>query len=341
MRLCVGTSKGIVILDAGKGTPVLISADPPSVWCLARDCHDAKIIYAGSVQNSQAGSARGKWSLARSTDSGRTWHDITPVYLRDEEVWAIAASIYRTGELIIGTSHARLFRSSDAGRSFTECTAFLKVSGRDRWNLPVTPCVPRVRTIAYDSADADTFYAGVEEGGVYRSSDGGASFSQLNYGLPADVHCIAPDPTDRYRLYAATGEGVYVSADRGSSWKRAQGLSRNYAVTLLAGGHDGNSLYLAAAAGPPREWPIGSRGADGMLFRSTDHGASFVPFGSDGDASPTRAMLMRMAPGGTDDDDVMYAAFNDGSIVRIDERRGSMQTIAERLPPAYDLIALG
>src|SRR5277367_6412511 len=126
MRLCVGTSKGIVILDADRGTPLLISADPPSVWCLARDCYDAKIIYAGSVQNAQAGSARGKWSLARSSDGGRSWHDITPVYLRDEEVWAIATSIHRTGELIIGTSHARLFRSGDAGRNFSECAAFLK-----------------------------------------------------------------------------------------------------------------------------------------------------------------------------------------------------------------------
>jgi hypothetical protein len=141
------------------------------------------------------------------------------------------------------------------------------------------------------------------------------------------------------RVYAATGRGVYVSADRGSSWSRAKGLSRNYAVTLLAGGSDGASLYLAAAAGPPPEWCIGSRGADAMLFRSTDRGASFTPFGPDGTATPTRAMLMRMTSG-ANGDDLMYAAFNDGSIVRIDERRGSMQTIAEKLPPAYDLIAL-
>jgi hypothetical protein len=339
MRLCVGTSKGIVILDAARGTPLLISADPPSVWCLARDCYDTKIIYAGSVQNSQAGSARGKWSLARSTDGGRIWHDLTPVYLRDEEVWAIATSIHRAGELIIGTSHARVFRSTDAGRNFNECRAFLKLHGRDRWSLPVTPYVPRVRTLAYDPADPDTFYVGVEEGGVFRSSDGGASFTQLNHGLPADVHCIAPDPADRMRIYAATGRGIYVSADRGSSWNRARGLSRNYAVTLLAGGCDGTSLYLAAAAGPPPEWCIGSRGADGMLFRSSDHGATFAPFGPDGAASPTRAMLMRIAPG-EDGDDVMYGAFNDGSIVRINERQGSIKTIAEKLPPAYDLIAL-
>jgi hypothetical protein len=291
------------------------------------------------VQNSLAGSARGKWSLARSTDGGRIWHDLTPAFLRDEEVWAIATSVHRTGELLIGTSHARVFRSADAGRNFTECSAFFKLPGRDRWSLHVTPYVPRVRTIAYDPADPDTFYVGVEEGGVFRSSDGGASFQQLNHGLPSDIHCIAPDPAESTRLYAATGHGVYISGDGGSSWNRAKGLSRNYAVTLLAGGYDGASLYLAAAAGPPSEWSIGSRGADAMLFHSNDHGSSFVPYGPDGSASSTRAMLMRMAPG-ADGDDLVYAAFTDGSIVRINERQCSMQTIAEKLPPAYDLLAL-
>ena len=341
MRLCVGTSKGIVILDAERGgAPLLISADPPSVWCLARDCYDARVIYAGSVQNAQAGSARGRGSLARSGDGGRTWLDITPASIRDEEVWAMAASIHRTGELIIGTSRARILRSVDTGRSFQECGAFLKISGRDRWSLPESPYVPRVRSIAFDPTAPETFYVGVEEGGLFRSADGGASFAALNHGLPADVHCVAADPSDRTRLYVATGRGLYLSADRGASWERAKGLSRNYAVTLFADRYDGGSLYLAAAAGPPPQWSVGSRGADAMLFRSIDHGSSFAPFGDSGVAGATRAILMRFAPG-PDGEGVMYGAFNDGSVVRINERQGSMRTIAEKLPPAYDLIALG
>ncbi|HUN56757.1 MAG TPA: hypothetical protein VMU41_01460 [Candidatus Binataceae bacterium] len=340
MRLCVGTSKGIVILDADRGgAPLLISADPPSVWCLARDCYDPRVIFAGSVQNAQAGSARGKGSLARSGDGGRTWQDITPASIRDEEVWAMAASIHRTGELIIGTSHARVLRSVDTGRSFQECGAFLKISGRDRWSLPISPYAPRVRSLAFDPTDPETFYVGVEEGGLFRSADGGASFKPLNHGLPDDVHCVAADPSDRTRLYVATGRGLYVSADRGASWSRAKGLSRHYAVTLFADRHDSGSLYLAAAAGPPPQWSVGSRGADAMLFRSSDHGSSFVPFGVNGDAGPSRAMLMRLAAG-REGEGVMYGAFNDGSIVRINERQASIRTIAEKLPPAYDLITL-
>src|SRR5215472_13283355 len=87
MRLCVGTAKGIIVLDPDRGgAPLMVLADPVSVWCMAQDCEQPDILYAGSIHNLQAGSARGKGSLARSLDGGRTWHDITPRNAHDEEV---------------------------------------------------------------------------------------------------------------------------------------------------------------------------------------------------------------------------------------------------------------
>src|SRR5207244_12616877 len=91
MKLCVGTAKGIIVLDADRGgTPVLVLADPASVWCMAQDCTEPHTLYAGSIHNMQAGSARGKSSLARSNDGGRSWQDLTPRNARDERIWAIA-----------------------------------------------------------------------------------------------------------------------------------------------------------------------------------------------------------------------------------------------------------
>jgi hypothetical protein len=55
----------------------------------------------------------------------------------------------------------------------------------------------------------------------------------------------------------------------------------------------------------------------------------------------TRAMLMRLAAV-PDGEGVMYGAFNnDGSVARINERQGSRRTIADKLPPAYDLTTPG
>src|ERR1700752_1334995 len=130
MRLCIGTAKGIIVLDPERGvTPLMVLADPSSVWCMAQDWLQPERLYAGSIHNKQAGSAREKVALARSTDAGRSWQDITPRHARDEEVWAVAAAPDVSGQVFVGTSHARIFRSDDYGRSFDECSSFLELPG--------------------------------------------------------------------------------------------------------------------------------------------------------------------------------------------------------------------
>jgi hypothetical protein len=341
MRLCVGTAKGIVILDPDRGsTPVMALADPPSVWCIAQDSGDPNLLYAGSIHNSQAGSARGKGSLARSADGGRSWHDITPRMARDEEVWSLAAAPDNPGELLAGTSHARVFRSEDSGRVFHECISFLKMPGRDRWSFPPAPHIPHVRSIAFDPNPPHTLYAGVEEGGVFRSRDRGQSFEPLNQGIYSDVHCVVVDTENPKRIYASTGRGLYISPNGGTSWQYVKGLSRSYTVPILVRPGPGGPVYTAAAAGPPPLWPMGAAGADAMMFRSADRGASFRPIASgDGSTHATRGMVMRLLADPANDG-ILYGAMSDGSVIRIDERDETVAIVAEKLPPAYALAAL-
>lgn len=66
------------------------------------------------------------------------------------------------------------------------------------------------------------------EGGIFRSTDGGASWERIDAGLPAraGIVALAVDPTNSRRLAAATyWYGVYVSTDGGESWRLAsQGM---------------------------------------------------------------------------------------------------------------------
>jgi hypothetical protein len=338
MRLCIGTSKGIVTLDPGRtGPPLMALADPPSVWCMAQDSHNSGLLYAGSVNNAQSGSARGRGSLARSDDGGRSWRDITPGSVRDEEIWSIAAPPNGPGEVFIGTSHARILRSLDRGHSFQECAAFLKIPGRERWGFPPPPHIPHVRSIAFDRSNPQVFYVGVEEGGIYRSSDRGRSFEPLDRGVYSDIHCVVPDPADSRRLFVTTGRGFYYSDDAGASWKYLKGLSRSYAVPLLVA--DG-AILIAAAAGPPPSWPMRPEGADALLFQSADSGHSFTPMmRADGLAHPMRGMAMRLLanPANTDE---FFGVLTDGSVICGDRTSGIIRTVAEKLPPAYDFAAI-
>ncbi|HTQ25476.1 MAG TPA: hypothetical protein VMI09_12330 [Candidatus Binataceae bacterium] len=339
MKLCVGTSKGIVLLDAEhKGKPLMVLADPPSVWCMAQDCRDPGTIYAGSMADAHMGSARGRVALARSNDGGRAWADITPGIARNEDVWAVAVPPDGPGELFIGTSHARLLHSLDHGRTFRECADFLKLPGRERWSFPPSPHIPHVRAIAFDPHDAMTMYVGVEEGGVARSSDRGESFELLNKGIYEDIHCIAVDPQDRRRLYATTGAGFYLSENRGASWSRIKrGFCRSYTVPLFVARGDMSRVFTAAAAGPPPSWSAGPSGADAVMFRSLDGGESFEALGDD--TLPERGMVMRFRAD-PESEGAFFALTTDGLVIRMREGAASAMVIGERLPAAYDLVAL-
>ncbi len=333
MRLCIGTAKGIVILDPARGgTPLMVLADPSAVWCMAQDAVDPTLLYAGSTEH-----IRGKGTLARSTDGGRTWTDVTPPLAREEEVWSLAASPAVKDCVYIGTSHARLFRSEDRGRIFKESEGFLKIPGRDRWSFPPPPHIPHVRSIAFDPHEPSTMYVGVEEGGVFRSRDGGSSFETLNDGIYADIHTVAVDPRDSRRLYATTGAGFYLSGNAGRSWESiTHGLTRRYTVPLLVSSPDSEKIFTAAAMGPPPTWRVGPAGADAMLFRSDDRGKSFTAISAEQGFG--RGMPMRLKPdpqnGG------FFAVCNDGNVLRASADGLSLATIAEKLPPAYDLATI-
>jgi hypothetical protein len=338
MRLCVGTAKGIIVLDPERSaTPLMVLADPPSVWCMAQDCNEPDTLYAGSIHNLQAGSARGKASLARSSDAGRSWQDITPRNGREEEVWALATAPDISGQLFVGTSHARLFRSDDGGHSFHECVSFLKLPGRERWTFPPPPHIPHVRSIAFDPRNPDTMYIGVEEGGIFRSRDRGESFEPANYNLYLDIHSVMVDPDDSQRLYATTGRGLYVSHNAGASWRFIKGLSRSYTIPIAVGQGGGAAVYTAAAAGPPPTWSMGTVGADALMFRSSDRGESFRPLDNgDGSSHATRGMVMRLRE---DYSGAILGALSDGTLIRVEET-DHVSIIAEKLPPAYDFLAV-
>ena len=126
------------------------------------------------------------------------------------------------------------------------------------------------------------------------------------------------DPRNRARIHTELAAAYY---SRGSM-----------AVAL-------EELRTAAAAGPPPTWSGSIRGADAILFRSGDRGASFHPIGNG--FRPQRGMLMRLRPM-PDDSGEFFGVANDGTVIRGYENGEVAEpaTIAEKLPPAYDLVTV-
>jgi len=73
-----------------------------------------------------------------------------------------------------------------------------------------------VHALALDSQTPTTLYAGT--GGVFKSTDGGTSWSPANTGLPnTSIFTLAIDPTTSTTLYAGMRSGVFKSVDGGGS----------------------------------------------------------------------------------------------------------------------------
>jgi uncharacterized protein (TIGR03437 family) len=100
-----------------------------------------------------------------------------------------------------------VFRSTDSGQNFSSRNNGLPNSG-----------VVSVVSLAIDPRDGAIYIATTS--GVFKSTDGSVSWSQIGLGLEdVVVRQVAVDPTTPGGLYASTaGAGVYRSLDSGASW---------------------------------------------------------------------------------------------------------------------------
>ncbi|MGA7873428.1 MAG: hypothetical protein WCA22_21280, partial [Candidatus Binatus sp.] len=72
-----------------------------------------------------------------------------------------------------------------------------------------------------------------------------------------------------------------------------------------------------------------------VLFRSADCGESFTPISTEQRFG--RGMVMRLKADPENDGSGFFAVCNDGAVMRATTDGSSLATIAEKLPPAYDM----
>lgn len=132
---------------------------------------------------------------------------------------------------------------------------------------------------AWRDHDALTILAGSYGNGMYRSEDGGSTWSSVNVGLTASAfRCIVPDPLNPGAMLAGTEPGrLFRSEDDGRTWQELAGI-------LQIPGYEQWFLPYSPRAGAVRNVyaPPGSTGRlfasveVGGLLRSADGGATWA-----------------------------------------------------------------
>jgi uncharacterized repeat protein (TIGR02543 family) len=150
----------------------------------------------------------------------------------------------------------------------TVTAIFTAVSSTDTWTqLPFYGGT--IRCLAIDPLTPSTLYAGTDNGGVFRSTDGGSTWTALNTGhTNLSVWALAINPLSPSTLYAGTwGYGVFRSTDGGSTWTAASaGLTNLNVSSLVINPLTPSTLYVGTSTGG--------------VFRTTDSGATWTAVNS-------------------------------------------------------------
>ena len=90
-----------------------------------------------------------------------------------------------------------------------------------RWQS-IGPEGGEVNAVVFDPTAPGTVYAATTYGGVFRSTDGGASWVKVWNGLPfVGAFTLAADGPGHASLLATTSGGLVKSADGGATWSAA------------------------------------------------------------------------------------------------------------------------
>ena len=139
------------------------------------------------------------------------------------------------------------------------------------------------RTKALDGVPSQphTFYIGVSNGGVWKTTDAGRIWTPIFDAQPTgSIGALAVAPSDPNVIYVGSGEaaqrpdlsagdGVYKSIDAGKTWTHLGLRDSQQIGQLVVDPKDANRLFVAALGHP--YGPNTERG----IFRSTDGGKSF------------------------------------------------------------------
>ncbi len=202
-----------------------------SIGAIEVAASDPNVIYVGTGQSSLRGNVSPGDGVYKSVDGGRTWRNtglrkagqIARVRVHPGNPDLVYAAVVGNA---FGPSEERgVFRSKNGGASWEKVLFVSAKTGVV--DLAIDPRNPRVLYAAAWTGERKpwTIISGSEESGLFRSADGGDSWTRVKGGLPEGVVgrigvAISPANPDRvWAIVEAEEGGLFRSDDAGSSWK--------------------------------------------------------------------------------------------------------------------------
>src|SRR6185503_9301550 len=173
--------------------------------------------------------------------------------------------------------------------------------------------------------------------GIYKSIDGGSSWTRISDGLPTQqFHTLAIDPNNPAVIFAGTrgtsfpgpppfDSGVYRSLDGGVTWMRlTSGLPSQMKPTQVVVSPWDSSIVYVSAAG----WP----GGQGGVYKSVDGGDHFIEV--------LQENVFAVAVGPFDSNIVHAGTYNTGGFYRSEDGGATWRPFNRGLPVQAGIAAI-
>lgn len=234
--------------------------------------------------------------VRRSDDLGATWEETPGGAVRfPDDVDASVERIWQLtpgpdpGSVWAGTEPGAVFRSHDGGETFALERALWDHPHRSEWGEGFGG--QAFHTVLPHPTDPASVTVAISTGGVYQTSDGGASWQPRNTGIRADflpegqqypelgqcVHKVARHPARPERLYLQNHGGVYRSDDHAATWVSiADGLPADFGFPVVVHPQEPDTVFLFPLSAGFGRYPTDGRA---RVWRSRDAGESWEELG--------------------------------------------------------------
>ncbi len=221
--------------DAGATWRSIWDSEPTgSIGSIAVSASNPDVIYVGSGEGLQRPDLSTGDGVYKSTNGGKTWTHLSA--LRDsQQIGQLAIDPANPDRVFVaveghpyGPNEERgLYRTLDGGKTFQRVLFVSDRTGAS--DVQIDPHNPKIVFAGMwqrQEAPWENGSFGGAEGGLYRSTDGGNTWTKLaGNGLPDNIMQVqlSISPADSRRIYAAIGQvnrtvGIYRSDDGGDHW---------------------------------------------------------------------------------------------------------------------------